>query len=379
MKKNRTILTFILAAGMAMAVPQMPSFAEETETEAVTEQTQQEQAAETSEDTASVSDQAAPEVGTVLQTPVDEAPVLQAAGLTSPQWTWSSDYTSAQVTLTDSATGETQTFDATIRTIVLKPATCGQEGKTRYFASYKSGSSQWVDWKDVTVEKTSHNWGEPQWTWSEDHTQAQATFTCLNDDSHTITVDAAVTKNVIQDPTCTEDGAVEYTATADAPDDQYTGDPENLTATVTASIPATGHDWGDPVWTWNEDNTKATITRVCNNDPSHIETADAQITYEDKNGKRIYTATAVLDDETFTDTKETDLPKDAVRTAGTNSRPKAGITVIKTKIKKITEPQTGDSTNPVLWGGMMAAGAGLAAFAAGRKKKAAAKEKTSRR
>ena len=30
--------------------------------------------------------------------------------------------------------------------------------------------------------------------------------------------------------------------------------------TTTEDIPATGHDWGDPVWSWSADHTTATVT-----------------------------------------------------------------------------------------------------------------------
>ena len=89
----------------------------------------------------------------------------------------------------------------------------------------------------VTVRFTvGHEWGEPAWTW--DGTTATATFTCA-ECGETRTVDAAVTSTATTDPTCTENGVTEYTATATLDGTTYTA-----TKNV-ADIPATGHEWGE--------------------------------------------------------------------------------------------------------------------------------------
>lgn len=43
------------------------------------------------------------------------------------------------------------------------------------------------------ASKTEHNWGSPEFVWSDDNTSANAVFTCLDDPSHTETVPAEVT------------------------------------------------------------------------------------------------------------------------------------------------------------------------------------------
>ena len=45
-------------------------------------------------------------------------------------------------------------------------------------------------------------------------------------------------------------------------------------------IPALGHNWGEPVYTWSDDNTTCTATQTCKNDASHTETAEATVTSE---------------------------------------------------------------------------------------------------
>lgn len=153
----------------------------------------------------------------------------------------------------------------------------------------------------VTVRFTvGHEWGEPAWTW--DGTTATATFTCT-ECGETRTVDATVTPTATTDPTCTEDGVTEYTATA-------TFNGTTYTATKNITIPATGHDWGEPAWTWGEDGKTATATFICKNDASHTQTVMATVTSTVKtdptcteNGVSEYTATVEHDGTTYTATK----------------------------------------------------------------------------
>ncbi|MBP5477402.1 MAG: hypothetical protein J6Y00_06950 [Paludibacteraceae bacterium] len=40
----------------------------------------------------------------------------------------------------------------------------------------------------------------------------------------------------------------------------------------TKTIAASGHDWGEPTYVWNDDYSQCTAIRICNNDVSHVET-----------------------------------------------------------------------------------------------------------
>ena len=144
----------------------------------------------------------------------------------------------------------------------------------------------------VTVRFTvGHEWGEPAWTWGEDGKTA------------------TVTPTATTAPTCTEDGTTTYTATA-------TLDGKNYTATKNITIPATGHDWGEPAWTWGEDGKTATATFTCRNDNSHTDIVTAAVTSTVKtdptcteNGTTTYTATVEHDGTTYTATKNVaDIP-----------------------------------------------------------------------
>ncbi|MBP5173327.1 MAG: Ig domain-containing protein [Clostridia bacterium] len=60
---------------------------------------------------------------------------------------------------------------------------------------------------EETVTGQGHSYGTPEWTWSSDHTRATATFVCVNDASHTVTLDANVVSYV-------DNNTAQYTATA---------------------------------------------------------------------------------------------------------------------------------------------------------------------
>ena len=68
-------------------------------------------------------------------------------------------------------------------------------------------------------------------------------------------------------PTCTTAGVKTYTCTA-----------SGCGGTYTESIPATGHSWKTPTYSWSSDGKTCTATRVCSKDSSHKETATATIT-----------------------------------------------------------------------------------------------------
>ena len=99
------------------------------------------------------------------------------------------------------------------------------------------------------------------------------------------------------EPTCTEDGKKADTYCADCGAKLADGE----------TIPATGHAWSEPVFTFSEDGTAATATRVCANDPAHVETRDCTVTAEittaptcTEPGETTYTAAVEFDGVTYT-------------------------------------------------------------------------------
>ena len=100
-----------------------------------------------------------------------------------------------------------------------------------------------------------------------------------------------MTSKVKVEPTCTESGTTEYTATFNKP--AFATQTKDIT-----DIPSVGHDWEEPEYVWGEDGKSCKATRVCKNDSSHKETEDATITDKVKiaptcteSGTTEYTAT----------------------------------------------------------------------------------------
>ncbi len=120
---------------------------------------------------------------------------------------------------------------------------------------------------------------------------------CPTADGHHIWNDGEVTKAAA----CTEDGEMTYTCT-------MCGDQK------TEVIPATGHDWGQPVWSWNGVESAA-ATFICTNDSSHVEVENAVITNEittpatcTTDGVRTYTAAVTFEQKTYTAVKTEVIP-----------------------------------------------------------------------
>ena len=157
----------------------------------------------------------------------------------------------------------------------------------------------------ITVEE-SHNYGEPTWSWNNDFT-ASAVFTCTDDDGHTQTVPATVTDEVTTEPTCDKEGLRTYTA-------KVTFEGKDYTDTKTEPIPATGHAYGEPVWSWT-DGFKATATFTCTNDATHVENVTAEVTSAvttpaacETTGVRTYTAKVTFEGKEYTSSKTEVIP-----------------------------------------------------------------------
>ena len=145
-------------------------------------------------------------------------------------------------------------------------------------------------------------------------------------------MNATITSAVTTAATCTTAGVKTYTATV-------TFNGQTYTNTKIETIPAVGHDYGTPTYTWASDYSSVTATRICANDPSHIETETVnttsqvtkQPTYE-ANGETTYTATfsnsafatqtkvvaniPKLEQEVDEDTPQIDIESKKVRNTG---------------------------------------------------------------
>ena len=240
------------------------------------------------------------EIGTLTDThEVELAALGHKYG--EPTWKWNDDHTEATAVFACERGDDTQEVKATI-TEKTTAATCETAGETVYTATASFGGKDYKDNQKVEIAALGHKYGEPTWTWNDDHTKATAVFTCANDKSHVEKLEATVTSNTTA-AKCEEDGATVYTATVSFDGQDYTDTQKDV-------IKATGHKYGKPEWKWTDDNKTATATFTCENDKSHVKTEEAKISEKSedatctKAGKVIYTATVKLNGETYTDTKE---------------------------------------------------------------------------
>ena len=194
--------------------------------------------------------------------------------------------------------------------------TCTEDGNKEYWTCDTCGKYFSDANGDTEIEKDSwiisaigHDWNDAVYTWSDDGSTCTATRTCKNDSAHTETSKATVTGAQTKAPTCTENGETTYTATFEA-------DWAMTQTKVLADIPATGHSYGKPEWSWSEDGKTCTVIFTCEKDETHKETPEVKVTSAVKTaatctetGVTTYTATVEFNGQTHTDTKDVaDIP-----------------------------------------------------------------------
>ena len=201
----------------------------------------------------------------------------------------------------------------TLTAVAEVPATCEETGVKAHWVcsvcgklfSDAEGKNE-TTLEALTIGVLGHAWGEAAWTWT-GYESAKATFTCSRDASHVEEVTAAVTSEITTPASCESTGVRTYTATV-------TFQGKNYTDTRTEVLPALGHAWGEPVWTWTGyESAKATFT--CSRDASHVEEVTAAVTSEittpascESTGVRTYTATVTFQGKNYTDTCTETLP-----------------------------------------------------------------------
>ena len=226
-------------------------------------------------------------------------------------YTWSDDGSTCTATRTcknDSA--HTEKATATVTGAQTKAPTCTQMGETTYTAAFEASWAMTQTKVLADIPAIGHSYGEPVWSWSEDGKTCKVTFTCEKDETHKETPVVKVTSAVKKPATCTETGVTTYTATVEFNGQTYT-DTKDV-----ADIPATGHSWGEPEWNWSEDGKTCTVTFTCENDATHKESPEVEVTSAVKTpatctekGVTTYTATVEFNGQIHTDTKDVaDIP-----------------------------------------------------------------------
>ncbi len=185
------------------------------------------------------------------------------------------------------------------------PATCTVNGTTTYTATFTNAAfaQQTKDVDDIPA--LTHDWrytivwamNYDEYTGKTTYYGATAFYVCNRVNNHVEHIEMQLSTDV-QPATCTENGKTTYTAYISAADSL---DGQEHTETQVVNEPfALGHSWGDPTYTWSQENGvwSCTAERVCANDASHIETETVAGTGAEKegatcteNGTTTYTAT----------------------------------------------------------------------------------------
>lgn len=166
-----------------------------------------------------------------------------------PTYTWSDDNKTCTATFTCAICGHKEELKDVEATEKVVAPTCTEDGKTVHTATFELNGKTYTATKETDkVDATGHKYGEPTFKWSEDGKTCTATFTCENDATHVENVDCKVTVESTKPVTCEEDGENVYVASCEFEGKTYTNSEK-----YTETIKATGHQYGEPTYTWSQD------------------------------------------------------------------------------------------------------------------------------
>ena len=263
-----------------------------------------------------------------------------------PEFTWSEDYQTCTAIFTCKNDDDEQKVECKVTSETTDP-TCTEAGKTVYTATVSFEGKEYADTQEEVIPATGHTYeytdngdgthtkvciagdetatephtyqdgictfcgakepkehvheyGTPEFNWSEDYATCTMVFTCKDGDDQQ-NIECEVTDE-ITDATCTENGKAVYTA-------KGTFDGKEYTDVKEVEISASGHAYGTPEFNWSDDYTTCTAVFICEscNDEQKIEcditseTTDPTCTGD---GKTVYTATVSFTDKEYTDTQE---------------------------------------------------------------------------
>ena len=218
------------------------------------------------------------------------------------EFIWSSDHTAATAIFRCSC-GDEQTAVATVSITGTKLSTCTQAGYTKYTAVAQFEGETFSENYTLWLEPLGHSLNAPVFTWAADNKSATATVTCIHGD-FTETEKAAMSTSTPVPALCETEGVLRYTASIRVNNVLYT-DYRDFT------IPPTGH-MGSTEFDWADDYTTATAIFTCN--CGSVKTAEATIESEitkdptcTEEGEMTYTATAVIDEITYTNSQTADI------------------------------------------------------------------------
>lgn len=171
----------------------------------------------------------------------------------------------SNLTVTDSSA------DYTIQSSKLYDS-IGKKNVISVIGKDDSGNTTYRNFTTVAAKYDSctgeHNWREPIYNWSDDHSSCTAVITCENC-MQTLNSTVRSVYSVIKQPDCVNNGIRTYTATFDKNFGQ---------SSIDIEIAPTGHKWGEAEFSFSDDYMTCTAVRVCKNNNAHTDicTASAQ-------------------------------------------------------------------------------------------------------
>ena len=227
-----------------------------------------------------------------------------------PEYEWADDNSSVTATRRSTNAPDhqiTETVDTMIR--VTQPATCEEDGTMLYIADFENAVFE-TQTKEAVMPVTGHKYNYTEFEWTEGLSAATAVFTCENDSTHIIKVNAVITP-IVTPPTCTLTGTRMCIADVYA---LLSPDGKRHTTWESIEIPATGHSYESQSWTWAPDYSSAQLTMrcpVCGDLKSVNGSVISHLTEPTctTEGKHTHTARAVFEGSEYIYTKEISIPE----------------------------------------------------------------------
>ena len=221
-------------------------------------------------------------------------------------WQWTG-YTGAQAKFVCTNDEEHEHFVASTISSSTVSESCEDDGETIYTATVSFENQTYTDVQRETLTHTGHSYAFDSFEWSNDYSSAKAKLVCRNDAEH-ITRENLEVFETTHNPTCTEDGYVTYSVIFRYEEITHQDEKE-----VTNEGSATGHDFEEWGWSWEDDYSGAKVLLYCKTCRSNYY-YDGTITSEtisatcQQAGRTEYTATVTVQDKTYTKTEIQTIP-----------------------------------------------------------------------
>ena len=187
-------------------------------------------------------------------------------------WEWAADYSSAEaVFICSSDSSHIYHAAAEISSERTEP-TCTKEGSIVYTAAVTISGKEYTDSKTQDIPALEHDWGEIEYSWSEDYKTCTASVTCRTGgekDEETV----KTTYEVITEPGPETEGLGRYTAA-------FTNT-RFYTQIKEVVIPALEHehDYQFDRMEWSADSSSAAAVFICTKNPEHELRIEAIVTH----------------------------------------------------------------------------------------------------